>query len=260
MKMVENAFLKAIKAGEKQIGLWVSLCSNVTAEVVAGAGYDWLLIDMEHSPNTDMSVLGQLQAIAPYTNTTAIVRPAWNDTIMVKRLMDIGSPGLLFPMVQTVAEAEAAVAAMRYPKDGMRGVAGLMRATGFGRVKDYAARVADETAVIIQLETLSAMEQAVEIGTVDGVDGVFFGPADISADMGMMGQTMAPEVWDKIWEAARKLIDAGVPVGTLVLDPAFAAKLLQDGFTFVACGLDTSILARGSDALLADVRGRLEKD
>jgi len=113
--MVENAFLKAIKAGEKQIGLWVSLCSNVTAEVVAGAGYDWLLIDMEHSPNTDMSVLGQLQAIAPYTNTTAIVRPAWNDTIMVKRLMDIGSPGLLFPMVQTVAEAEAAVAASGLP-------------------------------------------------------------------------------------------------------------------------------------------------
>jgi len=258
MKMMENAFLKAIKSGEKQVGLWVSLCSNLSAELVAISGYDWLLIDMEHAPNSEMSVLGQLQAIAPYT--TAIVRPPWNDTVTVKRLMDIGSPGLLFPMVQSVAEAEAAVAAMRYPKDGVRGVAGSMRATKFGRITDYAARVADETAVIIQLETVEAMEQAVEIGTVDGVDGVFFGPADISADMGMMGQTMAPEVWDKIWVAARKLIDAGVPVGTLVLDPAFAAKLMKDGFTFVACGLDTSILARGSDALLADMRDRLKKD
>ena len=258
MKMPANAFLKAIKEGRKQIGLWVSLTSNYAAEVVAGAGYDWLVVDMEHSPNDMASVLSQLQAIRPYT--TAIVRPPWNDTVMIKRVLDTGALGLLLPMVQTVEEAEAAVSAARYPTQGVRGVAGGVRAAGFGRIKDYAARADDETAVIIQLETVAAMEQAIEIGTVDGVDGVFFGPADISADMGMMGQTMAPEVWDKIWDAARKLIDAGVPVGTLVLDLDFATKLLNDGFTFVAVGTDVSLLVKSSDAALAQVRAGIEKD
>lgn len=256
MKMPTNAFLKAIRDGRKQVGLWVSLSSNYAAEVVAGSGYDWLLIDMEHSPNDEPMVLGQLQAIAPYT--TAMVRPPWNDTVMVKRLMDLGAPGLLFPMVQSTSEARAAVSAMRYPPRGVRGVAGGVRGSQFGRITDYAARVEDETAVIIQLETVAALDLAVEIGTVDGVDGVFFGPADISADMGLMGQIMAPEVWERIWEAARKLIDAGVPVGTLVMDTDFATKLLNDGFTFVAVGTDTSLLAKGADAALAKVRSGIE--
>ena len=256
MKMPANAFLKAIKDGRKQIGLWVSLTSNYSAEVVAGAGYDWLVVDMEHSPNDMASVLSQLQAIKPYS--TSVVRPPWNDTVMIKRVLDSGAEGLLLPMVQTVEEAEAAVAAASYPPRGVRGVAGGVRGAGFGRIKDYAARAEEETAVIIQLETVAALEQAVEIGTVDGVDGVFFGPADISADMDMMGQTMAPEVWDKIWAAARKLIDAGVPVGTLVLDTAFATKLLNDGFTFVAVGTDVSLLAKSADATLAAVRTGIE--
>lgn len=258
MKMPTNAFLKAIREGRKQVGLWVSLGDNYAAEIVAGSGYDWLVVDMEHTPNDVPMVLGQLQAIAPYTS--ALVRPPWNDTVMVKRLMDAGAPGLLFPMVQTVAEAEAAVAAMRYPPRGVRGVAGGIRGSKFGRISDYAERVEDETAVIVQVETQAALERAVDIGTVDGVDGVFFGPADISADMGMLGQIMAPEVWDKIRGAARKLIDAGVPVGTLVLDTDFAAELLNEGFTFVACGTDTSILAKGSDALLSQVRSGIKGD
>ncbi len=259
MKMPPNPFLAAIRAGEPQIGLWISLANNYAAEVVASAGYDWLLVDMEHAPADVATVLGQLQAVAPH-GSTAIVRPPWNDPVMVKRILDIGAPGLLFPMVQSVAEAQAAVAATRYPPQGVRGVAGSIRANQFGRISDYYARVHDETAVIVQVETQAAVAQAVRIGQVDGVDGVFFGPADIAADMGLLGQHMSEPVWDLILTAARALMKAGIPVGTLVTDPAFAARLLREGFTFVACGTDTNLLAKGADALLAQMRGATGKE
>ena len=259
MKMPANSFLAAIRSGQPQIGLWVSLAHNYAAEVVASAGYDWLLVDMEHAPADVATVMGQLQAIAPH-GSTAIVRPPWNETVMVKRLLDIGAPGLLFPMVQSVQEAEAAVAATRYPPFGVRGVAGSIRANQFGRITDYYAKANDETAVIVQVETRAAMAQANEIGAVEGVDGVFFGPADIAADMGLLGQHMSEPVWDLILAAARKLMDADIPVGTLVTDPAFAAKLINDGFTFVACGTDTNLLSKGADALLAQMRTATQKE
>ena len=259
MKMLDNQFLAAIREGRKQIGLWVSLTSNYAADVVAAAGYDWLLVDMEHSPNDLTMVLGQLQAIEAHGGA-AIVRPPWNDKVMVKRLLDMGAPSLLFPMVQSVAEAEAAVAATCYPPDGVRGVAGSVRASKFGRDTDYFTKANAQTCVIVQAETLSAIAQVTDIADVSGVDGVFFGPADIAADMGLLGQHMSDAVWDVIMDAARKLIARGVPVGTLVTDSDFAARLLNEGFTFVACGLDTHILATGADALLAKVReGTKEK-
>ena len=150
MKMRTNTFTQAIRAGQKQIGLWASLSNNYSAEVLATAGYDWMLLDMEHSPNEVPLVMGQLQALAA-SSTTAIVRPDWNDAVKVKRLLDIGAPGLLFPMVQSVDEAEKAVAATRYPPRGIRGVSGATRANSFGRVTDYFDRVEDETAVLVQL-------------------------------------------------------------------------------------------------------------
>ena len=259
MKMVTNAFLAAIREGRPQVGLWVSMANNYSAEVVASAGYDWLLVDMEHSPSDMNTVLGQLQAIAPH-GSTAIVRPPWNDTVMVKRLLDVGAPGLLFPMVQSVDEAQAAVAACRYPPNGVRGVAGSIRANNFGRITDYYANADDQTAVIVQVETRSAVAQALEIGQVDGVDGVFFGPADIAADMGLLGKHMSDDVWNLILPAARKLMNAGIPVGTLVTDPDFAQKLLAEDFTFVACGTDTNLLAKGADALLAQMRAATGKE
>ncbi|MBT8152693.1 4-hydroxy-2-oxo-heptane-1,7-dioate aldolase [Epibacterium ulvae] len=257
MKYTENRFTHALRDGVKQIGLWVTLCSNFAAEVVASAGYDWTLVDMEHSHNEYASVLGQLQAFSAY-KTVPIVRVEWNDAVAVKRLLDLGAPGILFPMIQTVEEARAAVSATRYPPRGIRGVSGATRATKFGRISDYAARVEDETAVLLQLETLAALEQAEAIADVDGVTGIFFGPADIAADIGMMGQPTAREVWDKVRPVAQRLIQKGVPVGTLVSDVALAAQLLDDGFTFVACGTDTGLLARGSDALLAELKGRVK--
>lgn len=258
MKHPSNKFLAAIRAGQKQLGLWVSLSDGYAAEVLAHAGYDWVMLDMEHAPSDMSSVLGQLQAFSG-SETTAMVRPDWNDAVKVKRLMDLGAPGLLFPMVQTPDEARAAVAACRYPPRGVRGVAGSTRANRFGRVTDYYERVEEETAILIQLETRAAVENAAAFAEVEGVDGIFFGPADIGADLGHLGQTLHPEIWELIRPAARALIDRGMPVGTLVTDPDFAAELLNEGFTFVACGTDTGLLSRGADALRAQVQAKISK-
>lgn len=256
MQYPTNEFTHAIAAGEKQIGIWVSLASAFAAEVVAPAGYDWALLDMEHTPSDYFTVMGQMQAFAG-TSTTAIARPQWNDPVVVKRLLDMGARGVLFPMIQTVEEAKIAVASTRYPPLGNRGVSGSTRATGFGRITDYNARITDELTVILQLETKAALDQAEDIAAVDGVSGIFFGPADIAADLGKLGKPLDPDVWDVIMATAKKLIAKGVSVGTLVMDPSFAAKLLNDGFTFVACGQDTNLLAKATDAALATVKAQI---
>lgn len=256
MKLRRNPFTHAIAAKDKQLGFWIGLCSPFAADITAHAGFDWAVIDMEHAPNDYLTVAGQLQAFAA-SSTTAIVRPDWNDPVKVKRLMDLGAEGLLFPMVQTVAEAEKAIAATRYPPRGNRGVSGMMRGNRFGRIEDYNARVEDETTVLIQLETRAALSRAADIAAVDGVSGIFFGPADIAADMGYLGDPMHPAVWEAIHAAAAIVMDMGLPVGTLVSDPDFAADLLKAGFTFVAIGQDTATLARATDALLAEVKNKL---
>jgi len=256
MLLAPNTFTRALANNEKLIGLWMTLCNNFVAEVTAPTGYDWVLIDMEHSPNDYFSVLGQLQVYAS-TDTTAIVRVEWNDAVAVKRLLDLGAPGLLFPMIQNVEEAQLAVAATRYPPRGIRGVAGGSRATKFGRISNYVADIENETTVLLQLETKAAVEQAEAIADVDGINGIFFGPGDIAADIGKLGKPMDPEVWELIKPAAKKLIAKGMPVGTLVLDPVFATELLNEGFSFVACGTDSSLLAKASDNLFAQVKNGL---
>jgi 4-hydroxy-2-oxoheptanedioate aldolase len=256
MKLASNPFTAALARGDKQIGLWISLCSGFGAEVTAPSGFDWALIDMEHSPNDYFSVLAQLQGFASY-DTTALVRVEWNDPVAVKRVLDLGAEGLLFPMIGNVDEAKAAIAATRYPPNGIRGVSGNTRANKFGRIADYAAKVEDETTVLLQLETVEAVGLATEIGALDGVSGIFFGPADIAADMGKLGRPMDGDVWDLIKPAAKKLMEMGVPVGTLVNDPAFAADLLNDGFTFVACGSDTALLAKAADTLVSTMKSKL---
>ncbi len=253
MKLAENTFKRAIASDKPQVGLWISLCSNYAAEAVAPAGFDWVLLDMEHSPNEIPVVLSQLQAMQQ-GSSVAIVRPPWNEPVIVKRLLDLGAPGLLFPMVQSVQEAKQAVAATRYPPRGIRGVSVGQRGNKFGRVSDYFERVEEETAVLVQLETRHALTQAREIAELDGVDGVFFGPADIAADFGYLGQPAHPEVWDAIRQAADVVRAAGKPVGTLMSDAQKAIELLNEGFAFVACGSDLNLLARGADNLLATVK------
>lgn len=257
MKLSTNIFLKAIRTGNKQIGLWVSLSSSFAAEVIAPSGYDWVLIDMEHSPNDYFSVMGQLQVFAA-TQTVPIVRPEWNNPVVIKRLLDLGAPGILFPMINTVEDAQRAVSATRYPPKGNRGISASTRATKFGRIKDYAQRIESETAVFLQIESKEGLTNALNIADVDGVDGLFFGPGDIAGDIGKVGQPGHAEVWDLITPIAIKLMARGVPLGTLVGDPNGAAELLNSGYKFVACGADTALLAKSSDALLANVKAALE--
>lgn len=257
MKFPTNRFKQAIARDERQVGLWSTLCSNLVADVLASAGYDWIVIDMEHSANDLMSVLGQLQAYE-VGDTTPVVRVPWNEPVMVKRLLDLGAFSLLFPMVQDADEAAAAVRSTRYPPQGVRGVALGQRANRFGRVEDYVERVEDEICVLVQIETRAALARVDEIAAVDGVDGVFFGPADLSADMGLLGQPGHPDVSAAIGDAAARAREAGKPTGILIGDENQAIGWLREGFAFVACGADTALLARGADGLVARVRAAID--
>jgi len=250
MELPKNAFKRALQEGANQIGLWSSLSSNYTVEVIAGAGYDWILLDQEHSPNDLESLLAQLQAAAPYP-AAAVVRVPWNDPVHIKRVLDIGAQSLLIPYVCSAAEAIAAVAATRYPPEGVRGVAGTTRATRFGRVKDYAKRAHEELCVLVQVETKAALDQLEAICAVDGVDGVFIGPADLHASMGHAGETSNPAILPLIEEAMRRIRKAGKAAGYLSPVEADARRMIAAGSNFCAVGADVGLLARGAEALRA---------
>ena len=257
MNLKTNTFKHAIASGQPQVGVWNSLCSNIAADALASSGYDWALLDMEHSPNDLRTVLGQLQAFENGP-TVPVVRPVWNDPVVVKSLLDLGAQALLFPMVQDAEEAERAVAATRYPPHGIRGVSLSQRANRFGRVKDYARDAHKEICVLVQIETRRALNNIAEIASVDGVDGLFFGPADLGADMGMLGDVASPELWSAIAEGAAASRAAGKPVGTLVGDAQKAAGLLNGDFTFVACGSDLNLMVKAADTQLDAIRDRIK--
>jgi 4-hydroxy-2-oxoheptanedioate aldolase len=249
-----NRFKRGLLAGSPQIGLWCSLSSHYVLESIASAGFDWLLLDMEHSPNDLPMVLTQLQAVACYP-VSPIVRPPWNDMVSTKRLLDIGAQTLLFPYVQNADEARAAVASVRYPPAGMRGVALATRANRFGRVKDYARRAQDELCVLVQAETREALDRLENIAGVEGVDGVFIGPADLHASLGFPGETANPAVLPIIDEAIRRIRKRGKAPGILTSDEMLARRYLELGALFVAVGSDMGLLARGADALAAKYKG-----
>jgi 4-hydroxy-2-oxoheptanedioate aldolase len=253
MELPRNNLKHALAAGTQQLGLWSSLASNYTVEVIAGAGFDWLLLDTEHSPNDLESVLAQLQACAPYA-THPVVRVAWNDTVLIKRFLDIGTQSLLIPFVQNAEEARAAVAATRYPPQGVRGVAGLTRATRFGRVPGYAKRAHEELCVLLQVETKEALDNIEEICAVEGVDGVFIGPADLHASLGYTGETGNPAVVPMIEDAIRRIRQAGKAAGVLTSAEAEVRRYIAAGSSFTAVGADVGILARGAEQLLAKYR------
>ena len=253
MKVQTNPFKKAIAAGQQQLGIWSSLCSNIVADILSTAAFDWSLIDMEHSPNDLTSVLSQLQAYRSGT-VHPVVRPPWNEPVMVKRLLDLGAPSLLFPMVQNAQEAEAAVRACRYPPNGIRGVSLSQRANQYGHVTDYLKKGEAEICILVQIETLAALDRVEEIAGVDGVDGVFFGPADLSADMGLLGQPNHDDVSAAIKSGADRVRGAGKPTGILVGDAALATGWLREGITYVACGTDLNLVAKGARTLADTVR------
>ena len=250
MELPQNPFKRALRAGKAQIGIWSSLSSNYSVEVIAGAGFDWLLLDMEHSPNDLESLLTQLQAAAPYA-THPIVRVPWNDMVAIKRVLDIGAQSLLVPYVSTPAEAAAAVSYIRYPPAGVRGVAGTTRASRFGRVKDYARRAHEEICLLVQLETQRALDSLEAICAVEGIDGVFIGPADLHASLGHAGEIANPEVKPLIAEAIRRIRKCGRAPGILTPNEADARHWLGCGALFVAVGADVGILARGAESLAA---------
>ena len=250
MDLPVNAFKRALAAKRAQIGLWCSLSSNYAVEAVAGAGFDWLLLDMEHSPNDLTDVLSQLQAAAPYPTST-VVRLPWNDFVATKRMLDIGAQSVLFPYVQNAEEARQAVASTRYPPAGIRGVAGATRATRFGRIKDYAKHAHEEICVLVQVETKAALEHLESIADVEGVDGVFIGPADLHASLGYPGDVANPAVLPIIDDAIKRIRARGKAPGILYADEKLARRYLELGALFVAVGADVGLLARGADALAA---------
>jgi len=252
MELPVNRFKRALKDGKPQIGMWSSLSSHIVAEILAHAGFDWVLLDTEHSPNELPMVQSQLHAMTGGT-ATPVVRPAWNDMVLVKRFLDIGAQTLLLPYVQTVEEASNAVRYSRYPPQGVRGVAGSTRAAGYGRIKDYLNRAHEELCVLVQAETLLALKNLEGIAAVEGVDGIFIGPNDLAADLGHLGNWQHPDVWKAMEDAAKRIRKAGKAPGILVGE-ADGKRCLDAGFLFVAVGADTGMLVRGSDALAARFR------
>jgi 4-hydroxy-2-oxoheptanedioate aldolase len=249
-----NRFKAALRSGRPQIGLWSSLSSAAATEILADSGFDWILIDTEHAPNETPMVADQLRA-ASLGTASPVVRPAWNDPVILKRLLDVGVQTLLVPYVQTPEEAARAVAATRYPPRGIRGVASVHRSNRYGRVGDYFARADDEMCVLVQLETRGAVEALEAIAAVDGVDGVFVGPSDLAASLGHLGNNAHPEVRAAIDGACRRARAIGKPIGILAPLEADARAYLDMGFAFVAVGSDVVVLRKGCDALVKLFKG-----
>jgi 4-hydroxy-2-oxoheptanedioate aldolase len=254
MNLPNNAFKAAIKAKKPQIGLWASIPSNYTAEVLAGAGFDWILLDTEHSPNEIPDLVSQLQALQA-GSATPIIRPAWNDTVLAKRALDIGAQTLLFPYVQNVEEAKRAVASTRYPPQGIRGVSVAARASRYGRTPGYLTKANDEICVLVQVETRTALDQLEAIAKVEGVDGVFIGPSDLAASLGHLGNPQHPEAQAAMKDAVTRLKALGKPAGMLTGNEEEARRYIDWGYLFVAVGADVGLLAKNADALAKKFKG-----
>jgi 4-hydroxy-2-oxoheptanedioate aldolase len=248
-----NRFKQALKDGQQQIGLWNSIPGPLVAEALAGCGFDWVVIDTEHAPTDVPDVLGMLQAMAPYP-VSAVVRPAANDPVLIKRLLDFGAQTLILPYIQSAEEAQAAVAAVRYAPRGMRGVAGLTRASRFGAVPDYTRRADAEICLILQVETALALSRIEEIAATDGVDGLFIGPADLAASMGHPGALDHPAVKAAIKDAIRRITATGKPAGILTSDAAFARACMGWGTRFTAVGMDIGLMLQAARGLAASYR------
>jgi 4-hydroxy-2-oxoheptanedioate aldolase len=253
-----NPFKQALRQGRRQIGFWLSLTDSTAAEIAAGAGFDWLLIDGEHTAHGLHSILRQLQAVAAYPATHAIARlPLGHGHVgamLIKQYLDLGVQTLLAPMVDTPEQARAIVHAARYPgPDGLGGSRGMAggRASRWGRYPRYVHEAGERLCILVQAETRTALENLEAIAAVDGVDGIFIGPSDLSASMGHRGNPAHPEMQAIMQEATRRIVRAGKAAGNLSPDEATARRYLQWGATFVAVGLDALTLARETSRLAA---------
>jgi 4-hydroxy-2-oxoheptanedioate aldolase len=251
MQHPRNAFKAALARREAQIGLWLSLADAYVAEMMATSGFDWLLIDAEHAPNDLRCVLAQLQAVAPYP-VSAIVRPVLGDIALIKQYLDIGAQTLLVPMVHTAEQARAVVAATRYAPRGTRGLGSQMaRVSRWSQVPGYIEHADDEICVLVQAESKEALANLEAIAAVDGVDGVFFGPADLSASMGHLGRPDDPEVLAAIDAGIATVLAAGKAPGIISTDPKVSERYLQSGVRFVAVGVEADLLINAAVTLAA---------
>jgi 4-hydroxy-2-oxoheptanedioate aldolase len=247
-----NPFKQALKEKRAQIGLWVGLADHYTTEICAGAGFDWLLLDGEHAPNDLRTLLQQAQVVAGYPGTHAIARvPVGHGNIgttLVKQYLDLGIQTLLVPMVDTPQQATEIVRALRYPPLGIRGVGGA-RASRWGRIANYPKEANAQTCLLVQAESRTAIDNLEAIAAIDGVDGIFIGPADLSAAMGHVGELTHPDVQATIDKAIGRIVATGKAAGILTADEALARKYLSLGATFVAVGLDNNLLMKATSAL-----------
>ncbi|MBO3085684.1 HpcH/HpaI aldolase family protein [Cellulomonas fengjieae] len=237
------------RADRPLTGMWVCTGSPLVAEICAGSGLDWLLVDMEHSPNGLESVLAQLQAIAAYP-VTPVVRVPTGDVVTIKQVLDLGAQNLLVPMVSSAQQAQAVVEAVRYPPRGRRGVgSALARSARWNRVEGYLQDADRHVSLVVQIETAEGVEAAADIAAIDGVDGVFVGPSDLAASMRLLGRQDHPDVVAAVHRTFEAVRAAGKPVGVNAFDPALARGYVGAGATFVLVGADVTLLARGSEAL-----------
>lgn len=246
-----NRFKRALAEGRPQIGLWLTLESPMATEIAATAGYDWLLLDMEHTSNT-IAAIGHHVLAARGGTAELMVRIPCVDPALTKNLLDAGVRSIMYPYVDTLEQARLATTATRYPPHGIRGVAGNTRGSGFGRYRDYLGRYADEICVVVQIETPRAVDAIAAIGALPEIDGIFVGPNDLSANMGFLGKPRAPEVQALITDALGRIRASGKSAGILNFHPAEAKAHLSDGFGFVAVGSDAAILIRRTEDLRAE--------
>lgn len=250
----KNQFKAALKQSKTQIGLWMGLASSYTAEIVANTGFDWLLIDGEHAPNNIPSILQQLQAVSSYPSQV-VVRPPIGDEVWIKQLLDIGAQTILVPMVESVEQAKSLVQFMYYPPEGIRGVGtALARAALWNTVDDYLNQANNEVCLLVQVENVEGLHHIDQIAAVDGVDGVFIGPADLSAAMGYRGQPTHPDVQAAIADGLKKIKAAGKAAGILFADVTQAKKYIEMGFDFVAVGVDTTLLTKACKSLVSEFK------
>lgn len=240
MSLPPNGFKTALREGRPQIGLWVAMADAYAAEIAGHAGFDWLVIDGEHGPNDLRSILAQLQALQG-SPSEPVVRLPVGESWMIKQFLDIGARTLLVPMVDSAEEAEALVGAVRYPPQGIRGMgAGIARASRFNTIPGYVAEAGTDICLLVQAETRAAIADLERIAAVDGIDGIFIGPADLAADMGFPGDLEAAEVQATIESAITTIVKAGKPAGILTFNEALNRRYLDLGATFVAVGADVT--------------------
>lgn len=253
-----SAFEERLAAGEGMVGLWLALADPFGAEIVASAGYDWLLIDAEHGPNDLRSVLSQLQALAGY-ESQPFVRLPHGDPALIKRYLDIGADHLLIPMVDSRAQAETLVAATRYPPEGIRGVgAGLARASRWGADREYVADANEHVQLWIQIESVQALDAFDAIAQTPGLAGVFFGPADITASLGRLGAVDDPEMEQRVLDAIGKAQTLGVPSGLMTGSERFLGEARKAGATLLGVGADTALLAAALRRHAKTLKGALK--